>query len=155
MWGPPNNATNVLVRSVPDPANEAVELTVVVENTPTHQYEQVNLVWYYGDSHMVKLGLELVDGEVCVVMGREQADRTRTIAKIPVKTQRLRVRLTASGNQIRGQYQLHATGPWQDAGSCDLPVHGQPHASLQVYQGDPKVERWARITEFRVSRPRN
>src|SRR6185503_17029090 len=60
MWGPQNDARNVLVRAAPDPAQGEIEVSVNVENKPTHQYEQVDLVWYFDDSNMVKLGLELV-----------------------------------------------------------------------------------------------
>src|SRR2546427_2814220 len=56
MWGPQNNAKNVLLRSAPDATKREIEVSVIVENKPTHQYEQVDLVWYYDDSNMVKLG---------------------------------------------------------------------------------------------------
>src|SRR6058998_2885161 len=62
MWGPANNASNVLVRPAPDIAGGQLEVSVSVEHRPTEQYEQADLVWYYDDSHMVKLGEELVDG---------------------------------------------------------------------------------------------
>ena len=45
MWGPANNARNVLVRPAPDPQPQTLEITAAVENHPTHQYEQVDLVW--------------------------------------------------------------------------------------------------------------
>src|SRR5262245_23817121 len=63
MWGPANNATNVLVRPLPTITTNTLEISVTIENRPTEQYEQVDLVWYYDDSHMVKLGQELVDGK--------------------------------------------------------------------------------------------
>src|SRR5579864_1625129 len=49
MWGPANNARNVLVRPAPDPQPQTLEITAAVENHPTHQYEQVDLVWYFDD----------------------------------------------------------------------------------------------------------
>src|SRR5258707_13810846 len=54
MWGPQNNAKNVLVRPAPDAATNETEVSVTVENQPTNQYEQVDLVWYFDDSNMVK-----------------------------------------------------------------------------------------------------
>lgn len=45
----------------------------------TGQWEQVDLCWYLDDSNMVKLGQEMVDGKLSIVMGREQADRARTV----------------------------------------------------------------------------
>jgi hypothetical protein len=44
-------------------------------------------------------------------------------------------------------------GDGRPAGECDLPAHGAPKGSLQVYQGLKSAERWAHITEFCVSRP--
>src|SRR5262245_15626299 len=82
MWGVANNAKNVLVRPAPHATEGGLEVAATVENRPTEQYEQVDLVWYYDDGHMVKLGQELVDGKLSIVMGREENDRTRTIAII-------------------------------------------------------------------------
>src|SRR5438034_291701 len=84
MWGPANDAKNVLVRPAPDTVKDEIEVAVNVENRPTGQYEQVDLAWYYDDGDMVKLGQELVDGKLSIVMGREENDKTRTIAIIPL-----------------------------------------------------------------------
>jgi regulation of enolase protein 1 (concanavalin A-like superfamily) len=150
MWGGDNNARNVLLRPAPDPADGPIDVSVTVENFPREQYEQVDLVWYYDDSHMVKCGLELVDGKLCIVMGREEADRTRTIAIVPIRSFNVRLRLRVDGNKIRGQFQTPESDAWQTAGECDLPVKGPPQISLQFYQGPAHEERWARVTAFRL-----
>jgi regulation of enolase protein 1 (concanavalin A-like superfamily) len=156
LWGRANNVKNVLVRPAPDTAKGEAEVSVSITNRPTHQYEQANLAWYYDDSHMVKLGLELVNGEVCIVMGREEADKTRTLAKIPIGATAVRVRLRVAGNQIRGQYQIVGAGQWLDAGAGDLPAppNGQAKISLHCYQGPPDAEHWARFAGFRILRVR-
>ncbi|MCC6153325.1 MAG: hypothetical protein IT367_06180 [Candidatus Hydrogenedentes bacterium] len=152
MWGDKNDAKNVLVRDLPKMDSGALTAEVIVENRPTNQYEQVNLVWYYDDSNMVKIGLELVDGEVCMVMGREEADKTRTIAKPPIgnDVSKLQLRLTARDNMLTGEYRIGATGEWQTAGECDLPVKGDAKISLQTYHGPKDAEHWAKITAFRI-----
>ena len=155
LWGGANNARNVLVRPAPDLAGGEIEITVRFENAPTEQYEQVNLAWYYDDSHMVKLGREIVDGPVCVVMGREEKDQCRTIARPPVLGGWYRLRLTVSGNQIRGAYWPEGAAAWTDAGACTLPTPPrgvQPKISLHAYNGPKDKEHWARVTEFRVVR---
>lgn len=156
LWGAANNAKNVLVRPAPDTATGEVQISVSITNFPTHQYEQANLAWYYDASHMVKLGLELVDGQVCIVMGREEADKTRTMAKIPISATSVRVQLRVAGNQIRGQYLPAGADKWLDAGAGELPAPPQGHAriSLHCYQGPPDAEHWARFSEFRVLRVR-
>lgn len=152
MWGPANNAINVLTRSLPEIGTNEIEIAVTIENRPTEQYEQADLVWYYDDSHMVKLGQELVDGKLSIVMGREEKDKTRTIAIIPIQSAAVHARFIVKGNLIRGEYRLGDEKEWHVAGECDLPVNGSPKASLQVYQGPKTGERWARFNSFRIRR---
>ena len=150
MWGPANNARNTFVRPAPDPALRPVEVSARFENRPTEQYEQVDLVWYYADSHQVKIGQELVDGKLSIVMGREEGDRTRTIAIIPLDSPVVDVRFQVDGHQIRGAFRTPAMAEWREAGSCDLPAQGAPKISLQAYQGSDTIERWVTISRFRV-----
>ena len=154
MWGNSNNAKNVLARPVPDVAGGEIEISVTFENRPTAQYEQADLVWYYDDSHMVKLGQELVDGKLCIVMGREEKDRTRTVKIIPIEAFKVQVRFLVKGNSLRGQFRPAGSDPWQDVGECDLPApaNGKPKISLQFYQGALDTEHWVSVTEFRVRR---
>ncbi len=152
MWGPANDAKNILLHPVPEGGRAAAEVAVTVENHPTGQYEQVDLVWYYDDSHMVKLGEELVDGQLSIVMGREENDRTRTITIIPLHVNKVRLRLQVRGHQITGHFRLPNSEEWHRAGECDLPVKGPPRISLQTYQGVPGAEHWARLTNFRLRR---
>ena len=151
MWGPDNNAKNVLVRPVPgDPQKQGLQITAAVENHPTNQWEQVDLVWYYDDGHMVKIGEELVDGKLSVVMGREENDRARTISITPLDAQTLELRLTVKGNQIKGSFKK-PKGEWREVGECDLPAtKAEPKISLQFYRGPADAEHWARVSELTV-----
>jgi regulation of enolase protein 1 (concanavalin A-like superfamily) len=150
MWGPANNARNLLVRPAPDPAQHTVTVSVTVSNRPTEQYEQVNLVWYYDDGHMVKIGQEQVDGRLSLVMGREENDRTRTICIIPIEAERVDLRLAVRGAELIGEFRPAHTPEWLKAGSCTLPVQGRPHITLQAYQGPAQTERWATFSNFRI-----
>jgi len=152
LWGKANTARNVLVRSLPEEDDGALSIALTVTNAPTNQYEQVNLVWYYDDRHMVKIGLERVDGVNSLVMGREEADKTTTLAIIPVKSATLDLRLTVRGSRLQGEYREAPAQEWRPAGACKLPVNGAPKASIQAYQGPPDAEHWARITGFRLER---
>lgn len=152
MWGPANDAKNVLVRTIPDPGGGTVDVSVTIANRPSNQYEQIDLVWYYDDGHMVKIGLEQVDGVLSLVMGREEGDKTKTIAIVPVDAHSLDVRFLASANRIRGQFRAAGATEWKEAGEATLPSNGEPKASLQVYQGPAGVDRWARFNDFRVTR---
>jgi len=124
MWGPPNDARNVLVRSIPNSLEGEVRISITVSNKPTEQYEQVDLVWYYDDSYMVKIGQEMVDGKLSIVMGREEKDRTRTIAIIPIDALQVDLRLVATNKVVRGAFRPAGSKDWREAGSCDLPIRG-------------------------------
>lgn len=150
MWGPANDARNVLMRPVPNPVAGEVRVSMTVSNKPTEQYEQVDLVWYYADSHMVKIGHELVDGKLSIVMGREENDRTRTLAIIPIDALQVDLRLVATNNIIRGAFRATGSNDWREAGACDLPIRGEPHVAIQCYQGPANAERWARISDFQI-----
>jgi len=153
MWGPQNDAKNVLVRPAPDPAKGEVEISVNVENHPRNQYEQADLVWFYDDSNMVKLGQELVDGKLSIVMGREEKDKTRTIAIVPLDSTSVWLRLVVTANQIHGEFRTREAREWRQVGHCDLPAPAdrKPKISLQFYQGPADQEHWARVSGFRIS----
>src|SRR5207247_11368419 len=155
MWGPANDAKNVLLRAAPDPAKGDVEISVTVSNQPTGQYEQVDLVWYYDDSHMVKIGQELVDGKLSIVMGREENDRTRTIAIIPLDAVQVDLRLTVTNNLIRGAFRPTGSKEWREAGACDLPIHGAPQVAIPCHQGPVNAVDWCRISDFKMKRQPN
>jgi len=152
MWGPANDGKNVLVRTAPDISSNEIAVSVQVDLSPTGQYEQADMVWYYDDSNMVKIGHELVDGKLSIVMGREENDKTRTLAIIPFPASAVELRQIVGKNHIRGQYRAPGSGEWRDAGECNLPVHGEAHISLQCYQGLPGVEHWARFSDFQIRR---
>ena len=59
----------------------------------------------------------------------------------------------AAFSQLRpGDQVCSGDEAWKDAGECTLPAHGEPKASLQVYQGPPGADRWARFNAFRILR---
>lgn len=152
MWGAENNARNLLIRAAPDANTSEIELSVSVENHPTHQYEQVDLVWYFDDSNMVKLGQELVDGKLSVVMGREENDKTRTIAIVPLDSASVHLRIFIRGNHIRGEFRTPGNNTWHAVGDCEAPAPAnlQPKISLQFYQGPADAEHWARVSGFAI-----
>ncbi len=149
MWGPANDAKNVLMRALPE-AKGPLEISLTVSNQPTAQYEQVDLVAYFDDSHMVKIGFELVDGRRCIVMGREEKDRTRTIAIIPLQASEVQLRLRLEGTTVRGAFRPVGVKDWREAGQCDLPGPGRPNLAIQCYQGPANAEHWARISQLVV-----
>jgi len=155
MWGGKNDARNVLLIPIAKDLQESgADVQATLANSPTWRWEQVDLVWYYRDSHMVKIGLELVRGKNSVVMGREEDDRTRTIRIIPIESDEVTVRLKVAGGQVRGYYRLTSEDKWTDVGTCTEPKPAgsgdEPQVSIQCYQGDPQNPHWARITGLKI-----
>jgi len=156
MWGGQNDAKNVLLIPIAEDSQESgTDVWVTLANSPTRRWEQVDLVWYYRDSHMVKIGLELENGKNSVVMGREEDDRTRTIKIIPIEKDEVTVRLRVTGGQVRGYYRLAPEDEWTDVGICTEPrpagSNDRAQVSIQCYQGDPQNPHWARITGLNIS----
>lgn len=150
MWGPANDARNLLMRRPPDnPQRRPIDVTASVWNHPTHQYEQVDLTWYFDDANMVKVGQELVDGKLSVVMGREEGDHTRTISITPLESDAVQLRYRVKGNQITGFFKT-AKSDWREVGHCDVPAKGEPFICLQFYQGAEGGDHWARVSELTV-----
>jgi alpha-L-fucosidase len=155
MWGGKNNAKNVLLIPIAkDMQGAGTSVEATLANSPTRRWEQVDLVWYYRDSHMVKIGLELEHGINSVVMGREEKDRTRTIKIVPIDKDKVTVRFQVAGGQVQGYYRLGAEDKWILVGTCKAPVpagrNERPSVSIQCYQGDPKQPHWARITDLKI-----
>jgi len=150
MWGPANDAKNLLMRRPPEnPKRALLEVTASVWNHPTHQYEQVDLTWYFDDSNMVKVGEERVDGKLSIVMGREEGDRTRTISITPLDSEHVQLRYRVKENEIRGFFKT-PNGDWREVGQCDIPAKGEPYICLQFYQGAEGNDHWARVSELTV-----
>lgn len=156
LWGPANDAHNTLTHPVPAIESGGWEIAVTVSNRPSSQYEQVNVAWYYDDSHMIKLGLEQVDGKRCIVMGREFADKAQTLGIIPVEADTVRLRLTVRGRKLVGHYQVKGSTEWHQAGEGPLPIPSDAEkpalAALQFYQGPADAEHWARVCDFTIRR---
>jgi len=155
MWGGKNDAKNVLLIPIADNLKgSGTDVKVTLANSPTRRWEQVDLVWYYRDSHMVKIGLELEHGKNSVVMGREENDRTRAIKIIPIEKDKVTVRLKVTGGQVQGYYRLAPEDKWIKVGACAEPKPTEssdnPMVSIQCYQGDPQNPHWARITELKI-----
>ncbi|WDQ16474.1 hypothetical protein [Rhodopirellula sp. P2] len=153
MWGKDNDAKNVLLHPIPDTWKEAVDVRVQITQAPKKRWEQANLVWYYSDSTMVKLGLELENGTTNIVMGHETNDRARTIAIIPYPAETVQLRFVVNGSQLLGQYRQPGSD-WKPVGKTTLPSQTStpaPHVSLQFYMGEADSNRWATVSNFQMS----
>ena len=139
------------MRRPPDDAQRrTLEVTASVWNHPTNQYEQVDLTWYFGDGDMVKVGQELVDGKLSVVMGREEGDRARTVSITPLDSEEVELRYRVKGNEIHGFFKT-PKGQWREVGHCDAPAaKAEPRICLQFYQGAEGGDHWARVSEVTV-----
>jgi hypothetical protein len=87
-------------------------------------------------------------------MGREENDKTRTVAIIPVAATSLELRLFVGNDQIRGQFRATEAQDWREVGACSPPTSANQKAkiSLQFYQGPENAEHWARVTRFQILR---
>lgn len=151
MWGKANDAKNVLLHPVPAAWQSSADVSVQLEHHPKKRWEQANLVWYYSDSTMVKLGLEVEDGKTNIVMGREENDRTRTIAIVPYPAEIVQLRFVVRGLELTGYYRQSGDSTSTEVGKSPLPSSSSTppaQVSLQFYQGE--ADRWATVTRFEL-----
>lgn len=156
LWGGSNDAKNVLLHPIPKAWQDSVEVSVEIEHHPQKRWEQVNLSWYYSDSTMVKLGLEIEHGITNIVMGREEKDRAATIAIIPYEPAKVQLRLLVEGDELQGFYRQPGADQWLLAGKTKLPTPASdlpPQVSLQFYQGEANSNRWATVRRFEMQQP--
>ena len=155
MWGKANDAKNILLRPVPKAWRDSADVSVQLEHHPKKRWEQANLVWYYSDAMMVKLGLEIENGKTNIVMGREENDRTRTVAIVPYPAEVVQLRLAVGGLTVRGYFRRPKSKEWTAVGQCALPSSPSapaPQVSLQFYQGEAGSNRWASVSRFEMKK---
>jgi hypothetical protein len=132
---------NALLREAPDRSKKkfAVEVTVTFTVEPTQQYEQAGITWYHRERPVFKLVHEQIDGAQWIIPGRKPA---------PAKT--VRLRLVVDGTAWTAEYREDLDGPFQTAGSGQLPPPGDDQVSIQCYNGPPDAEHWIRFDDFRI-----
>ncbi len=158
MWGGANDAKNLLQRPVPTAWQESADVSVQLEHRPKKRWEQANLVWYYSDATMVKLGLEVENGKTNIVMGREEDDRTRTMAIVPYPYEAVQLRLVVQGLELTGYFRQPGDAKWTEVGKCPLPSSSSTppaQVSLQFYQGEAGSDRWATVSHFEMKKSSN
>ncbi|WP_372898872.1 hypothetical protein, partial [Stieleria sp.] len=137
---------------VPRAWQDSVDVRVQLEQHPKKRWEQTNLVWYYSDSTMVKIGLEIEHGITNIVMGREEKDRTRTIAIVPYPGETVQLRFVVDGPELSGFYRRPGEQEWIAVGTATLPEDAStpPQVSLQFYQGEADSGRWGTASHFEM-----
>lgn len=148
---------NVLWREAGDRTKDAyaVEVTVTTLEPPTTQWEQAGLILYREGAPVIKLGKELVDGQLCIIPG-----------ETPMDAQTVRLRLSVHGEQFVAQYQPDAKGDFKTAATGRFGAPGRIPAagklpveegsgdqvSLQCFEGPADAEHWVRFDDFRLIR---
>lgn len=102
---------------------------------------------------MVKIGLEIENDRMNVVMGREENDKTKTIAIVPFDGAAAELRLVVKNQEITGSFRVPGAAEWKEAGKTTLPAappESPPCVSLQFYQGEEKSGRFAVVKSVSV-----
>ncbi len=148
IWGG-NDAKNVLLVRPPKPQDVAASVSVA--HQPKEQWEQAGLLWYVDDDNFVKLISEHIDGEMHVVIAREQAGQGRVVGKIKVPTANLQLRLKIQSKTVTGQWRVTDADAWSDAGTCDLDIKGDRRFGLFTQNGPADQVRWVRFDRFVIA----
>jgi nicotinamidase-related amidase len=132
---------NALLLPAPDRGHGRCQIEVTVRNLtmPTQQFEQAGITWYSGGQPVFKLVKERVDGTLMILPGRQ-----------PMGHESVQLRLTVDANRYLAEFRPGAEGPYQTAGTGELPLAPDEQISLQCYHGPPDGEHWIRFDDFRI-----
>jgi regulation of enolase protein 1 (concanavalin A-like superfamily) len=149
LWGQRNDARNLLLRPA-QPATRGMTSEVWVRNQPAQQGEQAGLIWYVDDGTYVKLIKECLDGEVWIVMAREEDDQPALVNRVPVSTDAAAIRLVQGADAIVGQFRAAEGDAWQTVGRCaSLPI-AEIHPGLFAHGGPADDARWAEFQRYHI-----
>jgi regulation of enolase protein 1 (concanavalin A-like superfamily) len=153
MWSKTADAKNVLLRKLPTGWESGIDIACELWHSPKKRWEQANLVWYFDDGHMVKLGLEIENGEANIVMGRKENNKGKTLAIIPYADPDVQLRFTVNGQKLVGYFRKPGAEIWRQAAETTLPTSPEnttAHISLQCYGGEANSNRWARFGSLSI-----
>ncbi len=153
MWSKTGDAKNVLLRKLPADWKSGVNVTCELWHSPKKRWEQANLVWYFDDGHMVKLGLEIEHGVPNIVMGRKERNQGKTLAIIPYAHPDVQLRFTVKGQKLVGFFRKPGAETWTQAAETNLPtlpVESTAYISLQCYGGEAESNRWAHFGSLKI-----
>jgi len=155
MWSKIGDAKNVLLRKLPGNWKSGIDITCDLWHAPKSRWEQANLVWYFDDGHMVKLGLEIENGVPNIIMGRKENNQGKTLAIIPYSEPDVQLRFKVNGDRLVGYFRKPGTDQWTIAAETTLPPSpddAAAHISLQCYGGEVDSNRWARVGSLTIER---
>jgi nicotinamidase-related amidase len=139
--GDAHSVRNALLLPAPDRSHGRYQIEVTVRNltVPTQQFEQAGITWYSNGQPVFKLVKELVDGELMILPGRKSMTH-----------ETVQLRLTVDANSFLAEFRPDAQGPFQTAGTGELPPAPAEQISLQCYHGPLDDEHWIRFDDFRI-----
>ena len=134
---------NALVRQAPDRSDGtfAIEVTVTNHSLPTQQYEQAGITWYNDGKPVFKEVKELVDGQLCIIPGKQ-----------PMATKSVRLRLLVTADSWDAQYCPQGDTEFRSAAAGELPPPANDQVSIQCYNGPADEEHWIRFEHFCIKR---
>jgi len=153
MWSKTGDAKNVLLRRLPEGWESGIDISCQLWHSPKKRWEQANLVWYFDDGHMIKLGLEIEHGVPNIIMGRKDNNKGKTLAIIPYADPDVQLRFTFNGQNLVGYFRKPGAETWTQAAETTLPTSPEirtAHISLQCYGGEADSNRWARFGSLTI-----
>jgi regulation of enolase protein 1 (concanavalin A-like superfamily) len=148
LWGGENTARNLLLRAVPGWAVDwSAEVTV--SSHPQMDGEQAGLIYYAGDDDYVKLVKEY-KAQPFAILVREENQKAETIAKVPLATDSVDFRLTASNGKFQADVRVGESVGWKRVGECDALRASIGRIGVFTHVSPGETERWATFSNFRI-----
>jgi regulation of enolase protein 1 (concanavalin A-like superfamily) len=149
LWGENNTARNILLR--PETSVESgFSSEVTVTNKPEYQGEQAGLIWYNDNANYIKLVKESLGGQVWIVLAREQADTPVLVAKFPIHTMTVCLRLTFMDDMVTGWVKPAGSETWSRVGECSLVNDSVTQPGVFTHGAPADSDRWVTLSHFQI-----
>ena len=148
-----NNSSNILLRRLPDVADQPYAVEVALQSNPKVPYEHAGLVWYINDDNYVGLFREFLGTKPQVLMVTEKRAQSTFHYGGVYRDDTIWLRLEVADGKITGKFRGDPEEDWQTVGASSLPI---PRKKSKVWVGlhtggaPNRAVRLVRFWEFRI-----
>jgi regulation of enolase protein 1 (concanavalin A-like superfamily) len=148
-----NNSSNILLRPLPDIADQPYAFEVALGSNPKVPYEHAGLVWYVDDDNYVGLFREFLGTKPQVLMVTEKRAHPTFHYGGVYQDETIWLRLEVAHGKITGKFRGDPEEDWQTVGTSSLPIpskKSKPRVGLHTGGAPDRAGRFVRFWDFRI-----
>jgi len=148
-----NNSSNMLLRPLPDVADQPYAFEVALSSNPKAPYEHAGLVWYINDDNYAGLFREFLGTKPQVLMVTEKKAHPTFHYGGVYRDDTIWLRLEIANGKITGKFRGDLEEDWQTVGTSSLPIlnkKSKPRVGLHTGGAPDRSLHFVRFWDFRI-----